>query len=130
VTFFDKRLEIEHGVLSLLASGPLFFRSSQAPVKRGPIRVQKRGPHSRGVGQGVWSWLRYAVVSNTVTGLDIAARFAYNFRVNLKVVMNREEIIARLRENEATLRQRGVAHAALFGSRARAIKGPKAMPIS
>jgi predicted nucleotidyltransferase len=33
--------------------------------------------------------------------------------------MNREEIIARLREHEAALRQRGVAHAALFGSRAR-----------
>jgi len=33
--------------------------------------------------------------------------------------MNREEIIARLRENEAELRARGVAHAALFGSRAR-----------
>jgi hypothetical protein len=33
--------------------------------------------------------------------------------------MNRDEIIARLRENEAALRQRGVAHAALFGSRAR-----------
>jgi predicted nucleotidyltransferase len=33
--------------------------------------------------------------------------------------MNRDEIIARLRENEASLRQRGVAHAALFGSRAR-----------
>ncbi len=33
--------------------------------------------------------------------------------------MNRQEIIARLRENEAALRARGVAHAALFGSRAR-----------
>ena len=33
--------------------------------------------------------------------------------------MNREEIIARLKENEAALRKRGVAHAALFGSRAR-----------
>jgi hypothetical protein len=33
--------------------------------------------------------------------------------------MNRDEIIARLRENEAALKQRGVAHAALFGSRAR-----------
>jgi hypothetical protein len=33
--------------------------------------------------------------------------------------MNREDIIARLRENEATLRARGVTHAALFGSRAR-----------
>jgi len=33
--------------------------------------------------------------------------------------MNREAIIARLRANEAELRARGVAHAALFGSRAR-----------
>jgi predicted nucleotidyltransferase len=33
--------------------------------------------------------------------------------------MNREDIIARLRENEAALRMRGVTHAALFGSRAR-----------
>ena len=33
--------------------------------------------------------------------------------------MKREEILARLRENEAALRARGVAHAALFGSRAR-----------
>lgn len=33
--------------------------------------------------------------------------------------MSREEIIARLRENEAALQKRGVAHAALFGSRAR-----------
>lgn len=37
----------------------------------------------------------------------------------MKMDMSREEIIARLRENEAALRQRGVAHAALFGSRAR-----------
>jgi uncharacterized protein len=36
-----------------------------------------------------------------------------------KGTMNREAIIARLRENEAELRARGVAHAALFGSRAR-----------
>ena len=34
-------------------------------------------------------------------------------------MMNRQEIIARLRENEAALRARGVVHAALFGSRAR-----------
>jgi predicted nucleotidyltransferase len=33
--------------------------------------------------------------------------------------MNRHEIIARLRQHEAALRARGVAHAALFGSRAR-----------
>lgn len=33
--------------------------------------------------------------------------------------MDRQDIIARLRENEPALRARGVAHAALFGSRAR-----------
>ena len=33
--------------------------------------------------------------------------------------MDRQEIIARLRENEEALRARGVVHAALFGSRAR-----------
>jgi predicted nucleotidyltransferase len=39
--------------------------------------------------------------------------------------MNREEIIARLGENEAKLRERGVAHAALFGSRARGDQRPE-----
>jgi len=38
--------------------------------------------------------------------------------------MNRQDIIARLRENEAALRARGVMHAALFGSRARDDEGP------
>jgi uncharacterized protein len=33
--------------------------------------------------------------------------------------MNRQEILDRLRENESALRERGVVHAALFGSRAR-----------
>jgi uncharacterized protein len=33
--------------------------------------------------------------------------------------MDRQEIIARLRENEPELRARGIVHAALFGSRAR-----------
>jgi predicted nucleotidyltransferase len=33
--------------------------------------------------------------------------------------MDREAIIARLREKKADLRAQGVAHAALFGSRAR-----------
>ena len=33
--------------------------------------------------------------------------------------MDRQDIIARLREHEAALRARGVCHAALFGSRAR-----------
>jgi uncharacterized protein len=36
-----------------------------------------------------------------------------------KTIMDRQDIIARWRENEAALRARGVAHAALFGSRAR-----------
>ena len=40
-------------------------------------------------------------------------------RLKLRITMSREEIIARLRENEAALRRCGVAHAALFGSRAR-----------
>ncbi len=38
--------------------------------------------------------------------------------------MDRQEIIARLRENEAALRARGVTHAALFGSRARGDERP------
>lgn len=33
--------------------------------------------------------------------------------------MDKQDIITRLRENEAALKARGVAHAALFGSRAR-----------
>ena len=39
-------------------------------------------------------------------------------------IMDRQDIIARLRENEAELRSRGVAHAALFGSRARGDNRP------
>ena len=38
--------------------------------------------------------------------------------------MNRQAIIARLREKESELRARGVIHAALFGSRARGDAGP------
>jgi predicted nucleotidyltransferase len=38
--------------------------------------------------------------------------------------MNRQEIIAKLKENEAVLRARGVAHAAVFGSRARGDNRP------
>jgi predicted nucleotidyltransferase len=37
---------------------------------------------------------------------------------------NRQEILSRLRENEAALRLRGVSHAALFGSRARGDSRP------
>jgi predicted nucleotidyltransferase len=39
--------------------------------------------------------------------------------------MNREQILALLLENEAALRQRGVAHAALFGSRGRGDQRPE-----
>jgi predicted nucleotidyltransferase len=38
--------------------------------------------------------------------------------------MDRREIIARLRENEAALHKRGVRHAALFGSSARGDQHP------
>jgi uncharacterized protein len=38
--------------------------------------------------------------------------------------MSRDQIITQLRENEAALRKRGVAHAALFGSRARGDQRP------
>jgi predicted nucleotidyltransferase len=38
--------------------------------------------------------------------------------------MNRQEILARLRESEPALRARGVSHAALFGSRARGDNRP------
>lgn len=38
--------------------------------------------------------------------------------------MNAQDIIAKLRENEAALRARGVTHAALFGSRARGDNRP------
>jgi uncharacterized protein len=37
--------------------------------------------------------------------------------------MNRQEILDRLRENEPALRERGVTHVALFGSRARGDNG-------
>lgn len=39
--------------------------------------------------------------------------------------MRRDDIIARLRANEAELRARGVIHAALFGSRARGDDRPE-----
>lgn len=39
--------------------------------------------------------------------------------------MDTGEILAKLRENEAALWQRGVAHAALFGSRARGDNRPE-----
>jgi uncharacterized protein len=38
--------------------------------------------------------------------------------------MDRKEIIARLKENEGALRRQGVAHVALFGSRARGDNRP------
>jgi predicted nucleotidyltransferase len=38
--------------------------------------------------------------------------------------MNKQEILKRLRENERALRERGVTHAAVFGSRARGDDSP------
>jgi uncharacterized protein len=42
----------------------------------------------------------------------------------IKRSMNRQEILDRLRQNERALRERGVTHAALFGSRARGDNRP------
>jgi len=39
--------------------------------------------------------------------------------------MDRQDILARLKEKEAALRARGVTHAALFGSRARGDNRPE-----
>ena len=41
-----------------------------------------------------------------------------------RTTMSRQGIIAKLREQEAALRARGVSHAALFGSRARGDASP------
>jgi predicted nucleotidyltransferase len=38
--------------------------------------------------------------------------------------MEKQDILTRLRENEAALRARGISHAALFGSRARGDNRP------
>ena len=42
--------------------------------------------------------------------------------------MDRQDIIARLREHQAALKQRGVSHVALFGSRARGDARPDSDP--
>jgi len=44
--------------------------------------------------------------------------------------MTQDDILTRLRANEASLKARGVIHAALFGSRARGQGRPTATPIS
>jgi predicted nucleotidyltransferase len=54
----------------------------------------------------------------------------WNLRVDIKgyrviiTAMNSQDIISKLRENEAALRAQGVVHAALFGSRARGDNRP------
>jgi predicted nucleotidyltransferase len=64
----------------------------------------------------LWAlWLQWRAAEKVVaTGLYEAAVPTYAI-----VTMARDDILAELRENEAALRARGVAHAALFGSRAR-----------
>ena len=44
--------------------------------------------------------------------------------------MNKHDILDRLRQNERALRERGVTHAALFGSRARGTIAPTATSTS
>src|SRR6202162_426740 len=51
-------------------------------------------------------------------GLPSIARLWYNN------AMDKQDILARLRENKAALKARGVTHAALFGSRARGDNRP------
>lgn len=59
-----------------------------------------------------WRGLRVAAISRN----RAAARAPVSCYI---VVMDRQDIITRLRANEATLKARGVTHAAVFGSRAR-----------
>ena len=66
------------------------------------------------VGRARWS--RGGGVMQIQAGEVMAAR---RLVACYRWAMDREDIIARLRENEAALRARGVTHAALFGSRAR-----------
>jgi len=52
-------------------------------------------------------------------GREMAVTGCFRGFLCYKRIVDRQDIIARLRENEGALRARGVAHAALFGSRAR-----------
>ena len=64
-------------------------------------------------------------LGKSVQSTQIGGRHPKNHFAVDTGTMNREQIIARLREHEATLRARGVAHAALFGSRARGDQRPE-----
>jgi uncharacterized protein len=56
--------------------------------------------------------------SGAFSGLPGPLRLWYNG------IMDKQDILARLKENEAALKARGVTHAALFGSRARGDNRP------
>jgi predicted nucleotidyltransferase len=70
------------------------------------------------------SW--YRAFTNLAARVPVASSGAPDkFEISCYLAgMNRQEIIAMLRENEPTLRARGVSHAALFGSRARGDNRP------
>jgi predicted nucleotidyltransferase len=70
---------------------------------------------------------RVVVITDGTTGIgeSLVRHFAHGGGANRAMLssgamfMKREDILDRLREHESLLRSRGVAHAALFGSRAR-----------
>ncbi|HEY4985395.1 MAG TPA: nucleotidyltransferase domain-containing protein [Bradyrhizobium sp.] len=59
---------------------------------------------------------------NAVPGLKVMV-LAPGFYAKI-LAMDKQQILERLRENESALRERGVTHAALFGSRARGDNRP------
>src|ERR1700727_2037963 len=65
-----------------------------------------------------------------LAGAEYSGRMKADFPSNpdrfcsINANMDRQEILDRLRENERALRERGVTHAALFGSRARGDNRP------
>src|SRR5208282_3458508 len=103
--------------------------ASPAGAARGPDRQGKAGVRRRhgvagALGERACGWPfgeghrnrppRRHSASDEARGLRRAGGFC-----GMKEGVNRQEILDRLRENERALRERGVAHVALIGSRAR-----------
>src|SRR4051794_15076378 len=68
----------------------------------------------------------FAMLAPGWPGISFSARRLYDNiqAIYGNIMADRQEIIDRLRQNEAALRARGVSHAALFGSRARGDNRP------
>jgi len=69
--------------------------------------------------------LRRSRDSVGLAGVVMTTRRLFAYIRGKRQVMNREQIIARIRENETALRRQGVVHAAVFGSRARGDAKPE-----